>query len=620
MRINKTIAQILVFSFIIGPQNLTFAAPNRKPAVVPKKVASNKIDPKVTEEMAKAYKEALPKFEQMCGDDLESFLKKHGTELEDPVQEVVVFDRGTLKGDLAGVECAKEAIKLALIREKLIKAKKELVNLIREMRQEATTDCPQCAAVAMQGQTGSEGALAKLAETAAHLDDADNGHEASCKKDQKAQEKFAQCASSFGCNTLQNIPSLAKAMKCENAGASPSCLRTFAQAAWDISLVKMLWDATKWGWDAAWKKLRKVEDKTSEAQHAASHMTPDLMAQFKKDPAGFMGQLMAGLYQMMVESITKYYGCEEWSGKPFAEGSKCLRSTDFSCLTCNQGLNLVCAGAGVFVGMIPDALVGGAVFKVMAKGGQAAVRGFELTGAQISKLNHALAGSKHAPLAAMGKAGLKTEDIARAGGQAVAKGATKVAEKTVAGLSAVARATIAAAQKAIVVIDKVVNSPVALKVAEYSLKYTPNLVKVGKKSADVTIKLVSGAGSVALRYGQLLDRMAHKGWSFDEALAAKFSGKTGKGAETAAVQASKPSTVDEIAKDKRIKILIAQDYFAAKGVKGSKLNIKGGKEAMEKIRQRLVASGYPFRALAQERGFEIDLPKNCNPNKLTLGF
>lgn len=104
----------------------------------------------------------------------------------------------------------------------------------------------------------------------------------------------------------------------------------------------------------------KVEEATSDKLLVASSMPPSVWEQFKSDPVKVSKELAAGFMKVLTDGIKSHYGCEKWSGVPFA--SECLvPMQDWDCATCNQKMNSICGVLGFAGGELLVAyLTGGA--------------------------------------------------------------------------------------------------------------------------------------------------------------------------------------------------------------------------------------------------------------------
>lgn len=158
-----------------------------------------------------------------------------------------------------------------------------------------------------------------------------------------------------------------------------------AEAVW--KLLGMMKDGVAWTGKKMYKYtigsvigfFSKAEEITSDKLLVASTMEPSLWQQLKSDPLKVSKELAAGFFKVLTEGIKSHYGCEKWSGIPFA--SKCdIPMKDWDCATCNQKMNSICGVLGFAGGELLVAyLTGGAtlaakkVVQYSYKGGSALV-------------------------------------------------------------------------------------------------------------------------------------------------------------------------------------------------------------------------------------------------------
>jgi hypothetical protein len=158
-----------------------------------------------------------------------------------------------------------------------------------------------------------------------------------------------------------------------------------------------------------WKSMWGIEDKSTDAMHAALGQTGDAIAMFIKNPIAFLKQMVSGLIDYTNEAIKNNFGCEKWSGTPHF--STCLQPMpSWSCATCNQRINAVCGVAGALGGEVLLAFAtGGTVAAV--KGGVTATKAGVATAKGAVKATKAYAktaAAARSATAAVGKAFAKT--------------------------------------------------------------------------------------------------------------------------------------------------------------------------------------------------------------------
>lgn len=139
-----------------------------------------------------------------------------------------------------------------------------------------------------------------------------------------------------------------------------------AQAIW--KLLGMVKDGAVWVGKKAYDStigslvdfFSDAEEITSDQMLVASSMEPSVWKEFKKHPIKVAKELAQGFFKVLTAGIKSHYGCEKWSGIPFA--SKCITPMgDWECASCKQQINSICGVLGFAGGELLVAyLTGGA--------------------------------------------------------------------------------------------------------------------------------------------------------------------------------------------------------------------------------------------------------------------
>lgn len=261
-----------------------------------------------------------------------------------------------------------------------------------------------------------------------------------------------------------------------------------AEAIWDLA--KMTGRGIKNAAVKGWDFLFGVEDKASDAAHAASKLKPGMFEMFKKDPWGFIKELSVSIWEDMNKAIKENFACGKWSGAPHF--SKCLAPlSTWDCATCDQRINAVCGVGGILGGEVLIAYLTGGAANVLGKVGGKGAQLFSKAGAYVLRI---------APK--VSKVPIVAKTVARI---------TVVAEKTLAtGRKVISHKTVQAVRQA------------GLKTAQGVKKGAKAVVSTAP--VKITLKVMKGAASPVTAYVGLLDDAFRVGMKHsDQAL--KF-GKT----------------------------------------------------------------------------------------------
>jgi hypothetical protein len=279
------------------------------------------------------------------------------------------------------------------------------------------------------------------------------------------------CLSQMSCTALGSLPmgmsTMIKAaghvfdsetMKtCGSQGENclTSILRGIFDSLW--STASLAWDGAKWAGNklGEWVGIfEKSEAKTSEAAMAAQQAGPGFIEQFKKDKWGTIKKMAENLFDSLKHSAMNHYGCEKWSGVPFA--SECLQPmSNWDCASCGQKTQIFCGIAGYAAGEIATSLLTGGLVAggktvlvgAMKTGGVAAEKIALGIGKVMPKTSAAVTKAaakigvmaKTGVTAAQAKAIVAWEKLAAtAPAQAVAKAASTVGSKTSAAAASIA--------------------------------------------------------------------------------------------------------------------------------------------------------------------------------------
>lgn len=167
---------------------------------------------------------------------------------------------------------------------------------------------------------------------------------------------------------------------------SSTCLLSLLRGVWDSiwGLIDVAWEILKYAGkkikdgynyvvDSVGSWFSDVEDKTSDKMMLASQVDNQMLDKFLKDPLGVISEMAGVLYDSIVKGIREHYGCEKWSGIPFA--SECLKPmSNWDCATCGQKMNSICGVVGFAVGEIVTAFFSGGAAAVAKIGVTSSVK------------------------------------------------------------------------------------------------------------------------------------------------------------------------------------------------------------------------------------------------------
>lgn len=197
-----------------------------------------------------------------------------------------------------------------------------------------------------------------------------------------------QCFSKFACGmAVAAVPAMSlvasagifdsTALKTctEQSKTMPGCLMNVMRGIFDSiwSALELVWDVGKYLTTKTGELLGIIkvsEAETSERAMMAQQAGPGFLKRFASDPGGTIKELAKSFYDSLEAAAINHYGCEKWSGLPFA--STCLKPMEnWECGSCQQKAQVYCGIAGYAVGEIGTALLTGG----LAAGGKVALTG-----------------------------------------------------------------------------------------------------------------------------------------------------------------------------------------------------------------------------------------------------
>lgn len=198
-----------------------------------------------------------------------------------------------------------------------------------------------------------------------------------------------QCFAKFTCGMLSataplkwmmklagNVANSPELKKCSEQGnRAPGCLLNVLRGIFDSiwSSLSLIWDGLSWAGNKLGELfgvVKKSEAASSEKAMMAQQAGPGFIKKFTSNPLGTMKEMASNLYQSLEEAAINHYGCEQWSGLPFA--SSCLQPmTTWKCGSCQQKAQVYCGIAGYAVGEIGTAFLTGGLLS----GGKIALKG-----------------------------------------------------------------------------------------------------------------------------------------------------------------------------------------------------------------------------------------------------